>query len=73
MELNYTQEVNPQTGETFGPEKPTLLYRYPTMTPADIAIIVFVVFIIAIFGVLINIVIQNSKLRVRTITSVKRS
>lgn len=73
MEMNYTQPVNPTTGEAIGPERSVLLYRYPKISSMDIALIVFGVFILAIFGVLINIVIQNSKLKVRSIKYEKRS
>jgi len=71
MELNYTQKVDPQTGETVGPEQPRLLYRWPFITSGQIAIIVLSVTVIAMLGVMINLIVEKSKLRVRTVVSEK--
>ncbi len=72
MEMNYTPIIDPKTGEQVGYEKPTLLYKYPSITSSQIAIIVISVFIIAMLGVMTNIIIQRSNMKVRTIKSVKR-
>ena len=62
MELSYTTQKSNSartTQESYADSM--MLFRYPTMTPASIAILIFTVFIITIFGILIHFMIQNSK------------